>query len=121
MSARTCCIAFVAGLLATASAQAEKLTVTEYERISTKIYLCTNAQRLRIETVLTPGETHDVKGYDTLMPEDAPDPTILHADHKRCFQATSCSAGCDANVHGMRSSIFELGWPLTIFASVSTM
>jgi transposase len=47
---------------------------------STKIHLRTNAQGLPIGTVLTPGQAHDVKGYDALMHEDAPDPKVLLAD-----------------------------------------
>ena len=47
---------------------------------STKIHLRTNAQGLPIGSVLTPGGTHDVKGYGALMHEDAPDPKVLLAD-----------------------------------------
>ena len=42
-----------------------------------------------------------------------------HQEGKRRFQATSFSAAWDANVQGMSSSIFALGWALTIFVSVS--
>ena len=47
---------------------------------STKIHLRTNAQGLPIATTLTPGEAHDIKGYEALMCEDVPDPKVLLAD-----------------------------------------
>jgi len=39
-----------------------------------------NAQGLPIGTALTSGETHDVKGYQALMEEPAPEPKVLLAD-----------------------------------------
>jgi transposase len=47
---------------------------------STKIHLRTNAEGLPIGTTLTAGEAHDLKGYEALMNEDAPDPKVLLAD-----------------------------------------
>jgi len=47
---------------------------------STKIHLRTNAEGLPIGTSLTAGEAHDIKGYEALMNEDAPDPKVLLAD-----------------------------------------
>jgi len=47
---------------------------------STKIHLRTNAEGLPIGTAITAGEAHDLKGYDALMDENAPDPKVLLAD-----------------------------------------
>lgn len=47
---------------------------------STKIHLRTNAEGLPIGTEITPGEAHDIKGYDALMDQSAPDPKVLLAD-----------------------------------------
>ena len=47
---------------------------------STKIHLRTNAEGLPIATTLTAGEAHDIKGYEALMNEGAPDPKVLLAD-----------------------------------------
>jgi transposase len=63
---------------------------------TTKVHLRTNAQGLPIGTVLTPGETHDVKGYEALMEVEAPDPKVLLADR-----------GYDANA--IREDIEERG------------
>ena len=57
---------------------------------STKIHLRTNAQGLPIGTALTPGETHDVKGYEALMEEAASDPKVLLAG--RGYDADSIRA-----------------------------
>jgi transposase len=47
---------------------------------STKIRLRTNAEGLPISTTLTADEAHDIKGYEALMSEDAPEPKVLLAD-----------------------------------------
>jgi transposase len=47
---------------------------------STKIHLRTNAQGLPIGATLTSGETHDVKAYEALIEEPAPEPKALIAD-----------------------------------------
>lgn len=47
---------------------------------STKIHLRTNAEGLPIGTALTAGEAHDIKGYEALMNESAPNPKVLLAD-----------------------------------------
>ncbi len=47
---------------------------------STKIHLRTNVDGLPIGTALTAGEAHDIKGYEALMSESAPNPKVLLAD-----------------------------------------
>jgi transposase len=47
---------------------------------STKIHRRTNAEGLPIDTAITTGEAHAIKGCEALMNEDAPDPKVLLAD-----------------------------------------
>ena len=47
---------------------------------TTKIHLRANAKGLPLATTLAPGESHDVKGYEALMKEPAPDPKVMLGD-----------------------------------------